>query len=126
MNGRNPHDHTRVLEDLPNPDVLALCQTLNITASETDLQSTNIIVCSGRKEVARQDTLSWLARYGLVPLELHLRLDKDDRPDNVVKSEIWADISTRYNIRMLFDDRDKVVLEARKNYTCLQVQPGDF
>jgi hypothetical protein len=50
----------------------------------------------------------------------------DFRPDEVLKKE-WLDEVGPENIKMIFDDRDKVVKMWRDNgITCLQVAPGNF
>lgn len=126
MQERNPFDESRVLDDISNPDVLHLCQTLNIKEQHTN-QSMNIIICSGRTEACRQDTLEWLNDRDIIPLKLYLRPINDFRRDEIIKNEMWQDIIKHYNIRLMVDDRNRVVQRGRtEGFTVLQVRDGDF
>jgi len=86
-----------------------------------------IIICTGRDEICEEDTKAWLADHGIVYDEFHIRKRKDNRPDWQVKEEFWESISYRYNIKLMYDDRDQVVEHARKlGFEVFQVQPGRF
>ena len=86
-----------------------------------------IIICTGRDEICEEDTKAWLADHGIEFDEFHIRKRKDNRPDWQVKEEFWESISYRYNIKLMYDDRDQVVEHARKlGFEVFQVQPGRF
>ena len=87
-----------------------------------------IIVMSGRDEVCRWQTEMWLAAQGVQFDELHMRRHKDNRPDTVVKRELFeAHIAGRYEVAFVVDDRQGVVDQWREmGLTCMQVAPGNF
>lgn len=121
MQNRNPFDESQVLNDVSNPDVVALHHAL---AAD---DGSNIIICSGRTEQCRPDTLTWLDDRGIHPKRLYLRQIGDNRPDYIIKQEMWKDISKDFNIRLMVDDRNGVVKAGRDaGYTVLQVADGDF
>lgn len=72
-----------------------------------------LIVVSGRDAVCKVETEQWLAQKGVLYDMLHMRPEKDMRPDWQIKEEIWRDIAKEYNILALFDDRLQVVRRAR-------------
>ena len=86
----------------------------------------HVILCSGRNEKNRPETVEWLKRQGVNYHELLLRRDEDYRPDDVVKREI---VRTLDKSRILFvvEDRSRVVEMWRaEGLTCLQCAPGEF
>ncbi len=69
-----------------------------------------ILVVTGRDDKAREATERWLEFYGIVHDGLYMRTADDYRKDNTVKKEIYDNhIKDRYNIHIVFDDRQKVV-----------------
>jgi len=85
-----------------------------------------IILCSGRNEKNRPETMEWLARHGVNYHELLLRRDEDYRSDAVVKREILRAID-RNKILFVVEDRNRVVEMWRaEGLVCLQPAPGDF
>lgn len=85
-----------------------------------------IILCSGRNEGHRAETVNWLARQGVNYHDLRLRRDGDFRSDVVVKREMLRGIDKR---RVLFvvEDRSRVVEMWRaEGLVCLQCAPGEF
>lgn len=69
-----------------------------------------IFVVTGRSEEAREKTELWLSVYGITYEKLLMRKAEDFRPDNTVKMEIFNDhIKGKYNVQVIFDDRQKVV-----------------
>ena len=76
-----------------------------------------VILCSGRRESEREDTLESLSRficYNLIvpswkPL-LCMRRDKDYRPDTEVKADMLETLRNQgFNPVMAFDDRPSVI-----------------
>lgn len=69
-----------------------------------------ILVCTGRSEEAREKTELWLNTYGIQYSRLFMRKADDFRPDIVVKKEIYTEeIMNKYNIEVIFEDRQPVV-----------------
>ncbi|MCK9429180.1 MAG: hypothetical protein M0R17_04190 [Candidatus Omnitrophica bacterium] len=105
---RNPFDASKADCDIIN---VAVATTL----SALELVGNKIIFLSGREDKYREPTLSFLARvcenYGLDKnITLLMRKSGDNRPDDIVKNEIYNEsIKDKFNILAVFDDRPKVV-----------------
>jgi hypothetical protein len=85
-----------------------------------------IILCSGRSEEHRQQTIEWLAQKGVNYHDLILRQDNDRRQDSVVKREMLANID-KTKILFVVEDRSRVVEMWRsEGLVCLQCAPGEF
>lgn len=85
-----------------------------------------IILCSGRNEKNRPETVEWLGRQGVNYHELLLRKDEDFRSDAVVKREI-LDTLDKSRILFVVEDRSRVVEMWRaEGLVCLQCAPGEF
>jgi len=129
MGDRSPYDTERVDEDLVDEHVLTIIAGL-AAARHVD----RVIFISGRSELARNKTESWLAQHVLPALngiawELHMRAAQDSRNDAIVKYEIFdSEIRPQqYRIIGVFDDRNQVVKMWREiGLKVLQVQDGDF
>lgn len=82
-------------------DLFSICKAQNLA----------VILVSGRPESLRSTTINWLTSYGLTPSQLHMRPDKDFRPDHIVKEEILNTILNFYGKPPLFvvDDRPSVL-----------------
>ncbi|MFW7414857.1 polynucleotide kinase [Demequina sp. SO4-18] len=123
MGDRHPFATTGYDLDAPNKPVLEVVRALHLAGH-------TIVIISGRKEVSRAETERWLTSHLPVPYEgLHLRPDDDERPDGIVKQEIYhAEIEPRFDVLCVLDDRNHVVDMWRDDLglTCLQVAPGDF
>lgn len=92
-------------------------------------QGERIVLCSGRPEGWRDQTLAWLAQAGIDADAVYLRgRDEDRASDPDVKraalNRIRAD---GYRPWLVVDDRSAVVAFWREaGLTCLQCAPGDF
>jgi predicted kinase len=87
-----------------------------------------IVLCSGRSENERPQTVEWLKKNVVYYENLFMRLGGDSRRDDIVK-EILLDfeILTRYTPHFMIDDRQQVVNMWRKRgFVCLQCDVGDF
>lgn len=117
---RSPYDMERVGEDVPNMPIVALVQALSFHYQ--------IILASGRYEKARRETAQWLARMHVPYVAMFMRADKDNRPDYIIKQEMYEQqIAPKYSILAVLDDRDQTVAMWRRiGLTCLQVAYGDF
>lgn len=102
--GRDAYDLSKVSEDKPNNPLVDLLRVLS--------DSVNIIFFSGREgtKQCREDTFKWLDSYLNIPFELYMRKEKDYRPDEVIKEELYnAQIKNKYYCVAIFDDRDRVI-----------------
>lgn len=120
-NDRNAFDWDKVGEDTPRENVVMLANLLK-------QQGYKIINVSGRDGVCMKETADWYAKHG-IPNDAHFqRAEKDQRPDNIIKAEIfWRDIAPNFNVCFCVDDRDQVVKTWRDmGLECWQVQSGDF
>lgn len=119
--GRSPYDWSRVSEDEVDDVIANLVDLLN---SEGFI----IVLVSGRDAVCRADTETWLAKHDIVYDVLHMRPEGDNRPDHVVKAEIFDNhIRHQYHVLGVLDDRSQVVRMWRSmGLKTLQVQDGDF
>lgn len=85
-----------------------------------------IVLCSGRSEEHRQQTVDWLTQQGVNYHNLVLRKDNDRRQDSVVKREMLAHLD-KTKILFVVEDRSRVVEMWRsEGLVCLQCAPGEF
>jgi len=85
-----------------------------------------IILCSGRSEEHRGETVKWLAQQGVNYHDLLLRKDRDRRSDTVVKREMLGNVD-KDKILFVVEDRSRVVAMWRsEGLVCLQCAPGEF
>lgn len=124
MADRSPYDWKRVGEDKPVEDVLSAVRAMSNSGF-------TVLFTSGRDGSCFNETLAWLEQhaYGMGSgWRLLMRTEKDNRPDWIVKAEIFdKEIRGKYNIRCVFDDRDQVVsMWRRMGLTVFQVAEGDF
>jgi predicted kinase len=90
-----------------------------------------LIITSGRNDKFKQVTEQWLLNHEpeLPAIKMLLmRKDGDVRKDSIVKREMYeTEISGKYNVFAVFDDRDQVVRLWRElGLTCFQVADGKF
>lgn len=121
---RSPFDESRVHEDQPNTAVI---QAVQMEAAA----GRHIIFCSGRTNGCFEATLAWLDEHVITPTmtyQLFMRKQGDDRPDKVMKKEIFDNsIRLYWNIVRVYDDRNQVVRMWRSlGLTVLQVAEGNF
>jgi len=99
---RSFYDESKVFDDTPLPTV-EIIKSLIATGDK-------IIYVSGRKDSCRQETINWITKHiDDEPPLLLMRKHNDNRPDEIVKLEIYEkEIKPHYNITAVFDDRLKV------------------
>lgn len=87
-----------------------------------------IVLCTGRDEKCRQDTIDWLEVWDIPYDDLFMRPKGDRRDDDIVKFELLQKILDKgYEPVLVFDDRDRVVnMWREQGLRCLQVTKGDF
>jgi hypothetical protein len=84
---------------------------------------------SGRTEGCRDATVAWIRRHIMTGgFALHMRPVGDNRPDYVVKYEMFRrHVDPFWYVQFVIDDRNQVVdMWRTMGLTCLQVAPGDF
>ena len=117
---RSPFDWSRVDEDTLVEPVAMLVRQL--------AQMHKIVVLSGRSAVCRDLTLGWLDRHSVPYQELVMRPEDDQRPDDVLKAELYrTQVLGRYNVLGVIDDRPKVCRMWRDlGLTVFQVGNPDY
>lgn len=119
---RSFFDWSRVGEDQPNPPVVELVRLI----ADTDRYT--VILMSGRDEVCRPETEAWLKEHAIPYDQLHMRPERDNRKDSIVKRELYeAHVAGRHSVAFVIDDRNQVVREWRSmGLTVFQCADGDF
>ena len=85
-----------------------------------------IILCSGRNEEHRQQTIEWLAEHNVNYHDLLLRKNNDRRSDTEIKRELLGTLD-KSKILFVVEDRSRVVEMWRsEGLVCLQCAPGEF
>jgi phosphoglycolate phosphatase-like HAD superfamily hydrolase len=91
------------------------------------LQNHTIEVWSGRSEIVRVSTMTWLENNNVKYNQLRMRSKNDFRADDLVKEEWLHSLPKHEWPDLVFDDRDRIVQMWRRNgIKCCQVAPGDF
>jgi predicted kinase len=119
-NTRNPFAWDKVGEDALNPAVAEMVETLGRTST--------IIIFSGRSSVCRDLTVAWLKEYNINYKDLFMRPANDQRPDDILKSELYyQNIRDLYNVLGVIDDRPKVCrMWRRLGLSVFQVGNPDY
>lgn len=103
MDGRSPYDYTQVRTDLPIKWVIDLVQLFWT-------KGFFIVFMSGRKALCYTDTMDWLVANIPVEFKLYTRSADDNRPDYIVKLELFDRyIRNKYNVVFCIDDRRQVI-----------------
>lgn len=119
---RSPYDHEKVLQDTPNQDVIEM------VAAEIRM-GRKVFIMSGRKDICRADTMTWLANHGVQYENLYMRATDDSRSDDIVKYELYMQhMHGVYFTQKVYDDRNKVCDMWRDalHLRVFQVAPGNF
>jgi hypothetical protein len=117
-------DWTGFFKGMVDDTVNKWCSDILRTFGETHA----IVLCSGRPDNYKRETVQWLKGNEIQYDNLFMRSRSDSRQDDIVKEIILDfEILTRYTPYFMIDDRDQVVAMWRKRgYTCLQCDYGDF
>jgi len=80
-----------------------------------------ILYLTGRPERCRRDTITWLARMGLPPGDLHMRPDHDRQPAVRLKPKVLKQVASGRVVAVVVDD-DLRVCDAyeRSGFTVLR------
>lgn len=118
---RKPFEWCRVGEDKPRINVIAAVHAFQKIGYD-------VIIMSGRSEVCREETIIWLKDHSIKYDKLIMRKLKDDRPDAIIKEELfWDGVADSYNVKFVMDDRNQMVDTWRlMGLECWQVNYGDF
>lgn len=112
MNGRTPFDWDKVGTDQPRKIVLDVLRKM---WGPKNLTRPTVIFVSGREEVCRNATTTWLCDFVNIPSDewlLFMRPTDDHRSDQIIKREIYERaIKGKYNVLAIFDDRPRVIRE---------------
>jgi predicted kinase len=124
MNNRSPYDFKKVDTDLPNGSVPMIARMLK----DNHDYFYDIIILSGRDDSCEDLTRKWLTDNNIRYDHLFMRKTEDNRPDDIVKHEIYKNkIEGNYTILGVFDDRNQVVNMWRQiGLQCFQVADGNF
>ena len=121
MNDRGPFDWDRVGEDTPDHTVIETCKIYAAAGWK-------IIAASGRDGSCYVQSRSAMDAAGMPYDEFFIRKKGDQRPDYLVKEELfWRDVAPNYDITFALDDRDQVVQQYREmGIKVYQVAEGNF
>ena len=119
--GRGPYDLERCETDELNASVAEAIEAFRARGDKA-------ILLSGRQSEYRAHTERWLAKNGVDYDELWMRATGDRRGDDIVKAELFdAQVRRNFTVRVVLDDRDRVVaLWRRLGLPCWQVAYGNF
>lgn len=115
-NERNPYDTDNVDKDTPNEPALYCLDGFFS-------REVKVFFLTGRDEVCRGKTHSWLVSHNLtrsfdypddvLDTELLMRPKNDKRRDSIVKKELYEQhIKGKYNVLAVFEDRERVIKET--------------
>jgi len=135
---RNVYDIQKCEQDRPIYEIIDLINKESgclIEDSENrECMQTYVLFVTGRKEKYRQQTQKWLKKYISLTqsynkiYDLFMRQDDDNRPDTVVKKDIFdQQIKGKYNINYVLDDRPSVCrMYRRLGLKVLQLNDIEF
>lgn len=121
MHNRGPFEWDKVGQDLPKYNVIN-------HAKDLKARGVTIINLSGRDGCCKEATAEWYKKVGM-PCDFHFQREAgDQRPDDVIKKEIFfRDIAPKFNVLYAVDDRKKVVDMWRSiGLECWEVQESNF
>lgn len=119
---RSPYQFARCGSDLLNHPVRDTLMAWRRTFGA------QIVLLSGRPDTWRDQTQRWLRDHEVPHDELWMRPADDTRRDDIVKGEMFdAHVRHRFNVRLVLDDRDRVIaLWRRMGLPTWQVNYGAF
>jgi len=106
--------------DEPNSFVIELAKMYKRDGYE-------IVIVSGRSDRTKEATERWLEKYGILYDRMIMRKRKNFTPDNELKERWLEKYLDRDDIRVVVDDRQRVVDMWRRNgLNVFQVENGNF
>jgi predicted kinase len=134
MGDRSPYDGSRCDKvDRCNYPLQILLQMVEEGGAHDRLAVwpalTHFIALSGRSSEYREQTERFIDKHNFPCSALYMRKEGDNRKDAVIKGELYEEhIKGKYNVLVVFDDRNQMVDFWRKEVgvPCFQVNYGDF
>ncbi len=118
---QKPKDWQAFFEGMELDPINSWCRTLMLAMHKEGFR---IAIVSGRPDSYERQIREWLMKYSIPYESLHLRRDKDFRPDDIVKREILHRNFNKEDILFVVDDRESVVRMWREEgLVCLQCNP---
>lgn len=100
---RKIYDDAKATDDI----VIEPVRDILIKYKETDI---DIIIFSGRQTSCMEITCDWLDKNNIPYNNIWMRATGDSRSDDIVKKELYETyIKGKWNIKMIIDDRPKVL-----------------
>ena len=120
-NKRGPYEYDKAIDDRLDKNVERI---LNFYRDDGYI----IIILSGRDSKCRAVTEEWLYKNNIKYDYLYMRKHGDERRDAIAKRELFDEhIRGKYNIDIIFDDRDQMIDCWREmGLVCYQVADGNF
>ncbi len=101
-NGRGPYEYNKCNTDICNE---SLAEMLRLEYE----YGREIIILTARPDSCREMTTAWLDDNAIPHTTIHMRTTGDNRPDMIIKEEIYhKHIENEYYIQAVFDDRLRV------------------
>lgn len=117
---RSPFDWDKVDLDTVNEEIFNLYHVYK----ENNYA---IIICSGRDEVCKEKTITWLTDNNIFYYELYMRPEGNKEKDSIIKERFLNEIIKSYYVELVVDDRKQIVdMWRSKGLTCLQVADNNF
>ena len=125
--------HSELMNDEPMSDVRWFLENFGCGAfGPSPDEFVETIVCTGRSEKYREQTLRWFADHDIFVDHLLMRPDNDYMPDHELKPKMLEEFfgsreKALEEVKFVIDDRDAVV-EAWRNYglPCWQCRSGGY
>ncbi len=124
MGQRSPYDSSKCDEldrvNIPLRDILQKMEKCS---------EYHFVAMSGRSSDYQEPTIRFLRKHDFPYDALYMRKSGDNRKDDVIKGEMYEEhIKGKYNVLVVFDDRNQMIDYWRKTakVPCFQVNYGDF
>lgn len=128
---RSPYDWKKVGEDELNRIVfhhyMLWKKNIYDKCPEGHGRFAKIIIFTGRDACCEEETRKWLDENIIYYEHLYMRPEGNLQKDSLIKYQMLQNIKDKYNVVMVYDDRDQVVKMWREiGLTCFQVANGNF
>lgn len=125
---RGPFEEHKVHLDVPDKVVIDSIKA-DVEFYKSQGKTLEVLIMSGRHDICYHGTTTWLTDNEVPFTHVHMRKSNDNRPDDIVKYELYREnVHLKYNIVKVYDDRDKVVSMWRNllGLKVFQVAYGNF
>lgn len=120
VSGGNRDFHTFHMESAGVPPH----QEVVDAAREAHEAGHHVAIVTARKAKYRNPTAMWLALNGVPSDSMHMRADKDNRPDYDVKQDIHRELNSQFDIVHAHDDNPNVIRLWKEKGIDTTVVPG--